>query len=109
MQKDLNVNLLLDIYGGLLTPKQKETLELYYADDLSLSEISEGCGISRQGVFRSIKNAEKKLREFEECVGAAQNCILIKNRIARIEQKLLLSGFIDPEITHWLNDIKECL
>ena len=58
MAKDLKTAELLDIYGGLLNKKQRAALELYYFDDLSLSEISENVGISRQGVNDLIKRAE---------------------------------------------------
>ena len=48
-EKNLEVAYLLDYYGGMLTEKQREVVELYYNEDLSLSEIAENSGISRQG------------------------------------------------------------
>ena len=69
MAKDLKYASLLDIYGGVLTDKQREMLELYYNEDLSLSEIAEGEGISRQGVRDSIKRGEETLRDLEEKIG----------------------------------------
>ena len=69
MAKDLKYASLLDIYGGVLTDKQREMLELYYNEDLSLSEIAEGEGISRQGVRDSIKRGEETLRELDEKIG----------------------------------------
>lgn len=65
MKKDLHNSILLDIYGGLLTDKQYVAMKYYYDDDLSLSEISENCNITRQGVRDLIKNAEKKLLYFD--------------------------------------------
>lgn len=50
MEKNLNVSILLDFYGAMLTEKQREAEEYYYNDDLSLSEIADNQGISRQGV-----------------------------------------------------------
>ena len=69
MAKDLNYSVLLDIYGALLTDKQRQIMELYYNEDLSLSEIGEQFGISRQGVHDSIKRSEQALDEFESKLG----------------------------------------
>ena len=69
MAKDLKFASLLDIYGGVLTEKQREMLELYYNEDLSLSEIAEGEGISRQGVRDSIKRGEETLSDLDEKIG----------------------------------------
>ena len=57
---------LFDIYGGLLTEKKHEVMQLYYEDDMSLAEIAEEFGISRAAVHDSLKSAEKSLREYEE-------------------------------------------
>ena len=56
---------LYDIYGDLLTQKQKEYFEDYYFDNLSLSEISEQLNISRNAIHKQIKEAEEKLNHFE--------------------------------------------
>lgn len=66
MNKDLNMSILMDFYGQLLTQKQFETLDMYYNSDLSLGEIAEDLNISRQGVRDFIKRGEKQLEEFEE-------------------------------------------
>ena len=57
-EKNLEVAYLLDYYGGMLTEKQREVVDLYYNEDLSLAEISEHAGITRQGVRDSIKRGE---------------------------------------------------
>ncbi len=67
--KDLNVVLLLDYYGGLLPEKQRRLVEYYYCDDLSLAEISDNEGITRQGARDSIVRAVSKLKQLEEAVG----------------------------------------
>ncbi|MBC8570126.1 YlxM family DNA-binding protein [Zongyangia hominis] len=72
MSKDLSVSILLDIYGDMLTEKQKEVIELYYNEDLSLGEISELSGITRQGVRDSIKRGEAFLMEMEDKLHFAQ-------------------------------------
>ena len=66
MPKNLEYSILLDCYGELLTEKQRETLDYYYNEDLSLSEISEIVGISRQGVMDIIKRSEQQLNAFEQ-------------------------------------------
>ncbi len=61
--------MLLDFYGDLLTEKQRECFDLHYNEDLSLAEIAEQCGISRQGVWDNIKRAEQALNDIEEKTG----------------------------------------
>ena len=66
MAKDLEMGYLLDFYGEVLTQKQREMLRQYYNDDLSLSEIGENFGITRQGARDAIKHGETTLKELEE-------------------------------------------
>ena len=61
--------MLLDFYGDLLTEKQRECYGFHCNDDLSLSEIAEQAGISRQGVWDNIKRAEASLMQIEEKTG----------------------------------------
>jgi len=63
------IPLLYDFYGQLLTPKQREYWELYYHHDLSLGEIGEEFGISRQAVYDILKRGEKLLEEYETKLG----------------------------------------
>ena len=69
MEKNIEVSLLLDFYGELLKPSGREATYLYYNDDLSLSEIAEETGITRQGVRDSIRRTERQLFGFEEKLG----------------------------------------
>ena len=62
-------SLLYDFYGQLLSRRQKEVMELYHEENLSLSEIAAEFDISRQGVHDALKNAEKSLRGYEEKLG----------------------------------------
>ena len=71
MAKDFEMGYLLDFYGEVLTPKQREMLRQYYNDDLSLSEIGENFGITRQGARDAIKHGETTLKELEDKVGFA--------------------------------------
>ena len=61
--------MLLDFYGELLTSKQRECFDLHYNEDLSLSEIAEQLGISRQGVWDNIRRAESAMEDVEEKTG----------------------------------------
>ena len=67
--KNLKISYLLDVYGPVLTDKQRDVVELYYCEDLSLAEIAEICGITRQGVRDSIKRGEAVILELEEKLG----------------------------------------
>ena len=66
MAKDLDVVLLADFYGEMLTENQRKFIEYYYSDDLSLSEIAENEGITRQGVRDAVKRAESQLYDMEK-------------------------------------------
>lgn len=66
--KNLEISVLCDIYSALLPEKQRLALEYYYDDDLSLSEIAEHVGISRQGVRDQIKHAEAQLLALENAL-----------------------------------------
>jgi predicted DNA-binding protein YlxM (UPF0122 family) len=61
--------MLFDLYGGLLTVKQREIFELYHSDDLSLGEIAENLGISRQGVRDALVRSETTLNDAETALG----------------------------------------
>ena len=84
MAKDLEISMLYDFYGDLLTEKQQEVIELYYNEDLSLAEIAAHSGITRQGVRDSIKRAENQLLDFEERLGLAQRFREIKATLEAI-------------------------
>lgn len=70
-EKDLTVEFLLDFYGDVLPPRTRGILAAYYGEDLSLSEIATGEGISRQGVRHILKKGEEELFFLEERLGLA--------------------------------------
>lgn len=85
MEKNFRYSALLGIYGALLTDKQLSTMEYYYDEDLSLGEIAENTGISRQGVRDFIKRGEEMLDLYEEKLGLYEKMRLID----RIEEDAL--------------------
>ena len=84
-EKDMKVALLLDFYGDVLSERHRDMMELYYADDLSLAEIAESEGISRQGVRHILKTAEDHLRFLEERLGLAAQFEELKKTAEEME------------------------
>ncbi len=72
MEKDFDITQLFEIYKGLLTKKQVEIFSSYYYYDLSLSEIAEPDGNTRQSVYSTVSKVKKKLLEFESLLGIAK-------------------------------------
>ena len=85
--KDLKFAALLDIYGDVLTEKQRDVLDLYYNEDLSLSEIASNDEISRQGVRDSIKRGEETLLELAEKIGMTKIIGSYDTLLAEIKAK----------------------
>ena len=100
-EKNLNIGYLLDFYGEILSERKRTVLEYYYNDDLSLAEISEEIGISRQGVRDSIKKGEEELLFLEEKLGLAERFRLygdVAKRIGVLSEKEALSEELNAEI-----------
>lgn len=85
MAKNLEISFLLDFYGDVLTEKQQEVMEQYYNEDLSLAEIADNFGITRQGVRDAIKRGEGILLELEEKVGFVKRYRTVQQGIAQLE------------------------
>lgn len=79
------MSLLFDYYGGLLTEKQQTYFDLYYNQDLSLGEIAEQEGISRQGVHDAISRTEAILRDMERSVGCVARAQSLREAFSRIQ------------------------
>lgn len=108
MEKNLNFSLLLDYYGGLLKGKQRDIVDYYYNDDLSLAEIADNLNITRQGVRDFLKRTEQALLEYEQILGLyskaqnAQECLeSINNSI-----KQLHSVYNNPKASVLLDKIE---
>ena len=80
------MTMLFDFYGEILTQRQKEFFDLYYNEDLSLGEIAENCGISRQGVRDVIVRAEATMQEIEDKTGLIRRFMQMQPKIAAIEE-----------------------
>ena len=93
MAKDFEMGYLLDFYGEVLTPKQREMLRQYYHDDLSLSEIGENFGITRQGARDAIKHGETTLKELEAKVGFAARYRRVQETLEQLEQLVIDARF----------------
>lgn len=78
-QKNMNISFLLDFYGDVLDEKPCMLLDLYYNEDLSLAEIAESEGMTRQGVRHVVKKAEQQLLFLENKLGLANHFVKIRN------------------------------
>ncbi|MBP3705995.1 MAG: DNA-binding protein [Clostridia bacterium] len=78
MPKDLYVSALLDVYGNFLNEKQRALAEFYYNQDLSLGEIAENEGITRQGVNDAVKRATARLYDLENQCGYCKKFLRLK-------------------------------
>lgn len=83
--KNLEISFLLDFYGDVLTERQREVMEQYYNDDLSLAEIADNFGITRQGVRDSIKRGEGIILDLEQKVGFAARYRAVQQGVAQLE------------------------
>lgn len=83
-EKSVDISLLLDFYGQMLTDRQRETTELYYNEDLSLSEIASIQSITRAGVRDRLVKSEAILRDYEQKLGLLHRFTRMKDEIASI-------------------------
>lgn len=93
-------SLLYDFYGGLLREKQLEIMDLYHEDNLSLSEIAEELGMTRQAVHYTLKKAESSLEKYEDVLGLIRRYGENSRRAAEAESliKETMAGLDDNSI-----------
>ena len=108
MDRKVEISMLCQIYGKLLTEEQLNIMDNYYNLDLSLSEIAENEGITRQAVRDIIKKGENKLFEFEEKLGIMKKNMKQEEKIANILSELtkIQTKFTDEQIAEILEHIK---
>ena len=82
----LEMTLLYDYYGELLTQRQKMCFDLYYNQDLSLGEIAQELEVSRQGVYDNLSRAEATLRNMEEKTGCVRRSLQIRRAVRAMTQ-----------------------
>lgn len=108
MDKRFEISLLLDFYGELLTEKQKDIMDLYFNNDLSLSEISEITNTSRQAIHDTIKRCEKVLLVYEEKLKLLDKNYKLKEALKNIISELdgLQINIEDQKMNQLIDHIK---
>ena len=112
-EKNLNISLLLDFYGDILSSRQFEMLDMYYNEDFSLSEIAEKYDISRQGVRSVLKKGETILTEMEEKLHLASRFTKMLEKSSLIALKLeeltkdINNNEISSKMISLIDEIKE--
>ena len=112
-EKNLNISLLLDFYGDILSERQNEMLNMYYNEDCSLSEIAESFSISRQGVRSVLKKGENLLVDMENKLQLASRFIKMRDKSSEIASELeninnnINNGEISSKIHSLIEQIKE--
>lgn len=109
MDKKVEISMLWQIYGKLLTEKQNEYIDYYYNQDLSLSEIAENDNITRQAVRDIIKKGERKLFEYEEKILFMKKTIDQEQKIQQILFNLtkIQKDSSDKQVSNILEEIKK--
>ena len=102
----LEMALLYDYYGGMLTDKQKECFDMRYNQDLSLGEIGEALGVSRQAVCDNLARTEALLRRMEENIGCVSRSLKSRKAVRSIlETAEKLRDYPDPAVSALAREI----
>ena len=109
MDRKVQISILCELYGKLLTEKQCEFINDYYNNDLSLSEIAENNNITRQAVRDMIKKGEKKLFEYEEKLEFMKRTLNQENKIKKVLLELtkIQTSYSDEQVANVLENIKK--
>ncbi|WLV25735.1 putative DNA-binding protein [Aciduricibacillus chroicocephali] len=105
LEKTTYINALFDFYQALLTPKQRNYMEMYYAEDYSLGEISEDSQVSRQAVYDNIKRTEAILETYEEKLRLYEKFKKRTELIDKLEIDRL--NMSDEEFEHLISRLRE--
>ena len=106
--KDLSIAYLLDFYGDVLSDRKKSVLDDYYNNDLSLSEIAQELGISRQGVRELIKKAEEELNFYEQKLHLAQRFGEAGEHASAL-RALAVEHKLPDEVIREIRALEECI
>ena len=111
VEKKVRISMLNELYGNLLTDKQKQCIDDYYNNDLSLTEIAENNNITRQGVRDIIKKGEKRLLKYEEKLMFMNKTLNQEKKIEKIliELTKIQSDYSDEQVSKILEDVRKSL
>ena len=109
MERNVEISMLCQIYGKLLTQKQYHLLNDYYNQDFSLSEIAENNDITRQAVRDIIKKGENKLFEYEEKLGFMKRMLNQEEKIIHILSELskIEPNNSDKQVSKILDNVRK--
>lgn len=107
IEKTNRMNALFEFYATLLTEKQMNYLELYYADDYSLGEIAEEFEVSRQAVYDNIKRTEKLLEDYERKLHIYSDFMVRNEILADLNCYVESTYPDDPKLKQYIQKIQE--
>ncbi len=109
MEKNVEISILNQIYGLLLTNKQRDIIDDYYNRDMSLSEIAENNNITRQAVRDILKKGERKLFEYEEKLQFMKRMLNQEKKIEKVLSELtkIQTSYSDKQVASVLENIKK--
>ena len=101
MEDALEMTLLFDYYGELLTSRQQMCFDLRYNQDLSLGEIAQELNVSRQGVYDNLSRAEALLRNMEEKTGCVRRAMAARKAVSHILADAQQCGNVQRKQNGW--------
>ena len=108
MEKRVELNLLNDFYGPLLTPRRHDLVRMYCEEDLSLSEIADEWGVTRQGVYDALRHATRQLERYESRLKLLARYLAVEREITTCRE-LLLRVAPQPGSERALDDARRAL
>ena len=88
-EKNLQIGYLLDFYGDVLSERRRDIMDMYYNDDMSLAEIADSMGITRQAVREAIKKTESELFFYEEKLHLVDKFLKAKEEVSKVNELAL--------------------
>ena len=113
LKKTIKITMLFDFYGSMLTEKQQQIIKSYFYDDLSLAEVADNIGISRQGVYDHLHRSEESLEKYEANLGLLKKYNKIRKNINDLENMMAAKGILaedqNQDLRKKLESIKSIL
>ncbi len=107
LEKTTRINFLFDFYQSLLTDKQRQYMQLYYLEDLSLGEIAEEYGVSRQAVYDNVRRTETMLEDYEKKLNLFDKFQQRIEIVEQLEQLMTGSDEHTTKLKNLLNELKD--